>query len=51
MMLGDVGLGVGGVSVGELNESHWHTGLGGVCGGHCGVTGSGLKEACSRVET
>ena len=43
--------GVGGVSVGELNESHWHTSLGGVCSGCCGVAGSGLKEACSRVET
>ena len=49
MMLGEGG--VGGVTTGELNESHQHMGLGGVCGGHCGMTGSGLKEACSRVET
>ena len=50
MMLGDVSLGVGGVSTGELNESHWCKGLVGICGGCCGVTGSGLKEACSRDE-
>ena len=42
--------GVGGISAGELNESHQRMGLGGVCGGHCGMTGSRLKEACSRVE-
>ena len=48
-------IGLGGVDVGdgagELNESLCHTGLVGVCGGHCGVVSSGLKEACSRVET
>ena len=35
----------------ELNESCLHTGLGGVCGVFCGVTGSGLNEACSMLET
>ena len=51
MALGEVGLGVGGMSSGELNESHLHTGLGGVCGALLGITGSGLKEACSKLET
>ena len=39
--LGGVDVGEGGSSVGELNESHHQTGLGGVCGGCCGVVGSG----------
>ena len=38
-------LGLEGVDVGEgtgeLNESLCHMGLGGICGGHCGVVGSG----------
>ena len=49
-----IGLGGGGVgmiSTGELNERHHHTGLGGVLGALGGVTGSGWKDACSRVET
>ena len=56
-MLAGVALGVGGVLAGvlsssvELNESHLHTGLGGVCGMFHGVTGSGSNEACSRLET
>ena len=55
-MLAGVALGVGGVLAGvlsstvELNESHLHTGLGGVCGVFHGVTGSGLNEACSVLE-
>ena len=50
-MLEEVALGVGGVSLGELNESHQHTGLGGVCGVFHGVTGSGSNEAWSKLET
>ena len=56
-MLAGVALGVCGVLAGvlslsvELNESHLHTGLGGVCGMFCGVAGSGLNEACSMLET
>ena len=46
-MLAVVVLGVCGVlpSV-ELNDSHLHTGLGGVCDVFHGVTGSGSNEAC-----
>ena len=56
-VLAGVALGVGGVLAGvlsssdELNESHLYTGLDGVCGMFHGVTGSGLKEACSMLET
>ena len=50
-MLEEVVLVVGGVSSGELNESHLHTGLGGVCGVVCGVPGAGSNEACSILET
>ena len=56
-MLVGVALGVGGVVAGvllssvELNDSHLHTGLGGVCGMFHGVTGSGSNEACSMLET
>ena len=56
-MLAGVPLGVGGVSPGvlsssvELNDSHLHTGLGGVHDMFCGVTGSGSNEACSMLET
>ena len=35
----------------ELNDSHLHTGLGGVCGISLSVTGAGLNEACSMLET
>ena len=35
----------------ELNDSHLHTGLGGTCNMFCGVTGSGLNEACLMLET
>ena len=37
--------------LGELNDSHLHTGLGGVCGIFHGVTGAGLNEVCSMQET
>ena len=38
------------LSSAELNDTHLHTGLDGVCGVlHC-VTGSGLNEACSMLE-
>ena len=56
-MLDGVALGVCGVLAGvllssvELNDSHLHTGLGGVCGMFCGVTGSRSNEACSVLET
>ena len=46
-----VALGVGGVSPGvlsssdELNDSHLHTGLGGVHNMFCGVTGSGIERS------
>ena len=56
-MLAGVALGVCGVLAGlllssvELNESHPCTGLGGFCGMFCGVTGSGLNEVCSMLET
>ena len=56
-MLAGVALGVCGVLAGvlsssvKLNESHLHTGLGGVYGMFCGVTGSGLNKACSMLET
>ena len=35
----------------ELNDRHLHTGLGGVCGVFLGVTGAGLNEVCSMLET
>ena len=35
----------------ELNDSHLHTGLGGVCGVLHGVTGTGSNEACCMLET
>ena len=35
----------------ELNDSHLHTGLGGVHGVFHGVTGAGWNEACSMLET
>ena len=35
----------------ELNDSCLHTALGGACNVFCGVTGSGLDEACSMLET
>ena len=35
----------------ELNDSHLHTGLGGVCSVLHGVTGAGLNEVCSILET
>ena len=56
-MLAGVALGVCGVLAGvllssvELNDSHLHSGLGGVCGMIHGVTGSGLNKACSVLET
>ena len=55
-MLARVDLGVGRVLAGvlssvELNESCLHTGLGGVHGMFCGVTGFGLNEVCSMLET
>ena len=56
-MLVGVALGVGGVVAGvllssvELNDSHLCTGLGGVHGMFHGLTGSGLNEACSMLET
>ena len=51
-MLDGVDLGVCGVlSSVELNDSHMCTGQGGVCGTFCGVTGSGLNEACSMLGT
>ena len=51
-VLAGVDLGVCGVlSSVELNDSHLHTGLGGVCGMFHGVTGSGSNEACSMLET
>ena len=51
-VLAGVAVGVHGVlSSVELNDSHLHTGLGGVCGMFCGVTGSGLNKACSMLET
>ena len=56
-MLAEVALGVCGVLAGvllssvELNDSHLHTGLGGVCCMIHGVTGSGSNEACSLLET
>ena len=51
-MLAGVDLGVCGLlSSVELNDSHLHTGLGGVCGVFHGVIGSGLNEACSMLET
>ena len=36
---------------GELNDSHLCTGLGGVCGIFCGVTGAGSNEVCSMLKT
>ena len=39
------------LSSAELNDSHLHTGLGRVCGVLHGVTGVGLNEACSMLET
>ena len=36
---------------GELNDSHLPTGLVGVCGIFHGVTGAGLNEVCSMMET
>ena len=56
-MLAGVALGVDGVLAGmlsssvELNESHLHTGLGGVCGVCHGVTGSASNKVCSMLET
>ena len=56
-MLAGVALGACGVlaavllSSVELNDSHLHIGLGGVYGMFHGVTGSGLNEACSMLET
>ena len=51
-MLAGVALGVCGVlSSVELNESHLHTALGGVCSMFHGVTGSGSNEACSMLKT
>ena len=35
----------------ELNDSHLHTGLGGVHGMFHGVIGLGLNEACLMLET
>ena len=35
----------------ELNDSHLHTGLGGVHNVFHGVTGSALNKACSMLET
>ena len=35
----------------ELNDSCLHTVLGGVCGVFLGVTGAGLNEVCSMLET
>ena len=34
----------------ELNDSHLHTGLGGVCGVFLSVTSAGLNEVCSMLE-
>ena len=56
-VLAGVALGVGEVLAGvlsssvELNESHLHTGLGGVHGMFCGVTCSGSNKACSMLVT
>ena len=51
-MLAGVVLGVCAVVLsGELNDSHLFTGLGGVYGVFHGVTGAGLNEACSMLET
>ena len=51
-VLAGVVLGVCGVLLSvELNDSHLHTGLGGVCGLLHGVTGSGSNETCSMLET
>ena len=56
-MLAGVALEVGGVLAGvllssvELNDSHLHTGLGGVHGMFHGVTGSGSNKACSMLKT
>ena len=56
-MLAGVALGVDGVSPGvlsssvELKDSSLHTGLGGGLDVFCGVTGSGLNEACLMLET
>ena len=56
-MLAGVALGEGGVSPGallsslELNYSHLHTGLDGVCDVFCGVNGSGSNKACLKLET
>ena len=35
----------------ELKDKYLHIGLGGVCGVLCGVTGAGLIEAFSMLET
>ena len=35
----------------ELNNSHLCTGLGGACNMFCGMTGSGLNEACLMLGT
>ena len=56
-VLAGVALGVGEVTPGmfsssdELNDSHLHTGLGGVCNVVHGVTGSGSNKAWSMLET
>ena len=48
-MLAGVVLGVCAVVLSvELNDSHLHTGLGGI---FHGVTGAGSNEACSMLET
>ena len=39
------------LSSAELNDSHLHTGLGRVPGVLHGVTGAGLNEGCSMLET
>ena len=39
------------LSSAELNDSHLHTGLGGVCNVFCGVAGLGLNKACLMLET
>ena len=56
-MLAGVALGLGGVtpealsSSVELNNSHLHTGLDGVCDVFHGVTGLGSNKACLMLET
>ena len=49
-LLNILGVLAGVLSSVELNDSHLHTGLGGVCGVFHDVTGAGWNEVCSMLE-